>query len=128
MHISRNVVPLLGLLGGGLFALRATAYETNVLVRDPSTIVERNGTYWVYGTGRGTQQFSSTDRVHWTKRGSVFAQAPAWVAQKVPGNTTNEVWAPDVHLMNVFPLLFALTVRHQRFGPWCGDEPTIRAR
>ncbi|MBV9865793.1 MAG: family 43 glycosylhydrolase [Abitibacteriaceae bacterium] len=76
------------------------AVETNVLVRDPSTIVQHDGTYWVYGTGRGTQQFSSTDRLHWTNQGPALATAPAWVANNVPGNTTNEVWAPDVHFFN----------------------------
>ena len=71
--------------------------ETNVLTRDPSTIVKRDGTYWVYGTGKGVEQFSSTDRKNWTKHGQVLAQAPAWVAQTSPKNTDNTVWAPDVH-------------------------------
>lgn len=73
------------------------AFETDVLTRDPSTIVKRDGTYWVYGTGEGAQQFSSTDRIHWTRRGPVFATAPAWVAGAVPANTHNNVWAPDIH-------------------------------
>ena len=51
-----------------LLAAPALAVETNVLVRDPSTIVKRGATYWVYGTGTGTQQFSSRDRLHWTPR------------------------------------------------------------
>ena len=71
--------------------------ETNVLTRDPSTIIERGGTYWVYGTGQGMQQFSSRDRVHWTKHQPVLKTAPAWVAKTSPKNTDNTVWAPDVH-------------------------------
>ena len=50
----------------------ARAMETDVFTRDPSTVVKSGGTYWVYGTGRGVSQFSSTDRVHWTFQGPVF--------------------------------------------------------
>ncbi len=73
------------------------AYETDVLARDPSTVVKSQGTYWVYGTGTGVQQFSSTDRVHWKFRGPVFPTAPAWVATTVPANKGNNAWAPDIH-------------------------------
>lgn len=85
------------LLGAGAiaFAARSLAVETNVEVRDPSTIVECNGEYWIYGTGTGTQQFSSRDKITWTKRGAAFPKAPAWVAQYVAGNKDNTVWAPD---------------------------------
>lgn len=72
------------------------ALETDGPVRDPSRMVKQGQTYWVYGTGEGTQQFSSTDRVHWTRRGPALPQAPAWVATAVPGNKNNVVWAPDV--------------------------------
>ena len=75
------------------------AAETDCLVRDPSTIIKaKDGTYWLYGTGTGTQQFSSTDRLHWTNRGPALPNPPAWLAATVPGNTNNTVWAPDVHL------------------------------
>jgi arabinan endo-1,5-alpha-L-arabinosidase len=77
----------------------ARAMETNVLVRDPSTIVKRGGAYWVYGTGAGVREFSSKDRIHWTKQGQVFPTAPGWVAQDVPGNKDNVSWAPDIHLL-----------------------------
>jgi arabinan endo-1,5-alpha-L-arabinosidase len=73
------------------------AYETNVVTRDPSTVIQQDGTYWVYGTGTGAQQFSSTDRIHWKFRGPVFSQAPGWVAATVPGNKNNVIWAPDIH-------------------------------
>ncbi len=72
------------------------AVETDGPVRDPSRMVKSGSTYWVYGTGQGTQQFSSTDKIHWTKRGPANRTAPAWVATAVPGNKNNVVWAPDV--------------------------------
>lgn len=82
-----------------LAGLPALALETDCLVRDPSTIVKRGGTYWIYGTGPGAQQFSSTDRLHWTSRGPALPTAPDWLARTVPGNK-NDVWAPDVHFFN----------------------------
>ena len=75
----------------------ARAMETDMSARDPSTVVKSGGTYWVYGTGRGIPQFSSTDRRHWTFRGPVFSNAPAWVADAVPANMHNNAWAPDIH-------------------------------
>jgi arabinan endo-1,5-alpha-L-arabinosidase len=80
-----------------LAVIPAYAAETDCLVRDPSTIVKRGDTYWIYGTGHGTQQFSSKDRIHWTFRGPALPKAPDWLAAIVPGNN-NEVWAPDIHL------------------------------
>lgn len=75
----------------------ARAVETDCLVRDPSTIVKRGDTYWVYGTGPGTQQFSSKDRIHWTNQGPALPTPPDWLAKTVPANK-NDVWAPDIHL------------------------------
>ena len=75
----------------------ARALETDMSARDPSTVVKSGGTYWVYGTGRGIPQFSSTDRRHWTFQGPVFSNAPAWVADAVPANMHNNAWAPDIH-------------------------------
>jgi len=75
----------------------ARAVETDCLVRDPSTIVKRGDTYWIYGTGPGTQQFSSKDKIHWTNRGPALPTPPDWLAKTVPANK-NEVWAPDIHL------------------------------
>lgn len=79
-----------------LSPLSTSALETDGPVRDPSRIIKAGQTYWVYGTGAGTQQFSSVDRVHWARRGPALPKAPAWVATSVPGNKDNVVWAPDV--------------------------------
>ena len=92
-----SIVLAAGLL---LSAVQAHAAETDCLSRDPSTIVKRNGTYWIYGTGTGTQQYSSKDRIHWTFRGPALKSAPNWVASAVPGNTINKVWAPDIRYFN----------------------------
>lgn len=82
-----------------LTALPARAVETDCIVHDPSTIVKRGDTYWVFGTGTGCPAFSSRDRLHWKFQGQVFADAPKWVASTIPKNTRNSIWAPDVRLI-----------------------------
>ena len=73
------------------------AAETDCPAHDPSRIIRgRDGTYWLYGTGRGIRQFSSRDRLHWIEHGPVLPHAPAWVAAAVPANAKNFAWAPDV--------------------------------
>ena len=91
-----NVLQVLALSFLSFFT-PAHAVETDVVARDPSTIVKHGDTYWVYGTGRGIPQWSSTDLQHWARRGSVFGELPAWVKTAVPAITSNIVWAPDVH-------------------------------
>ena len=91
----------------------ARAVETDMSARDPSTVVKSGGTYWVYGTGRGVPQYSSSDRVHWTFQGPVFPSAPAWVADAVPANTRNFAWAPDLHF---FGGLWHLYYCYSSFG------------
>jgi len=79
-----------------LSSISTRALETDGLVRDPSRMVKQGQTYWIYGTGVGAQQYSSPDRIHWTRRGAAIPKAPDWVAANVPGNKDNVVWAPDV--------------------------------
>ena len=114
-------------IGAKSVALLASDGETNVLTRDPSTIVERDGTYWVYGTGQGMQQFSSRDRVHWTKHQQVLKAAPDWVAKVAPKNTNNTVWAPDVHKIgNSYYLYFSYSefgTNHSGIG--VATSPTL---
>ena len=84
-------------ISAALAPVSLRAAETDCLVRDPSTMIKRDGTYWIYGTGRGVRQFSSTDRLHWTDRGPVFAIRPTAIGQAVEANQHNNSWAPDVH-------------------------------
>jgi arabinan endo-1,5-alpha-L-arabinosidase len=88
----------LSVLAGALVATtcRVSAQETDLRTHDPSTIIKRGSTYWVFGTGPGIPSFSSPDRVRWTFRGPVHAAPPAWVKDTVPKNTDGFFWAPDV--------------------------------
>lgn len=89
-------------------ALPAIAVETDLEVRDPSTIAKIGDTYWIYGTGAGVAQFSSHDRLHWTYRGPVFRTPPPWLVDAVPDNKNNIAWAPDVRYFDgLYHLYFA---------------------
>ena len=66
-------------------------------VHDPVMAYE-NGKYYLYCTGHGITQMTSTDRKHWTiTPQGVFknSEIPAWTHDSVPGFTTH-IWAPDV--------------------------------
>jgi arabinan endo-1,5-alpha-L-arabinosidase len=60
---------------------------------DPA-IIRSEGQYYVFTTGRGIPTKRSTDLTNWQRGSAVFAQNPAWVAQRVPGAT--DLWAPDI--------------------------------
>ena len=67
------------------------------MVHDPVMAYE-NGKYYLYCTGHGVAQMTSTDRRHWTlSREGVLLnkEIPAWTHDSVPGFTTH-IWAPDV--------------------------------
>lgn len=71
--------------------------DTDLVIHDPSTLIRHGREWWVYGTGRGLPAFSSTDLARWKFRGETLPSAPAWVKDVVPGNTRNDIWAPDVY-------------------------------
>lgn len=104
MKLSLGARHFLGVALAGVLtpscASQTSAVPTSVAMRDPSTIIKRDNTYWVYGTGKGVRQLSSPDRLHWTEQQPVFATSPAWTREAVPGNTINIMWAPDVRRMN----------------------------
>ena len=67
------------------------------MVHDPVMAYE-NGKYYLYCTGHGITQMTSTDRKHWTlSREGVLKnhEIPAWTHDSVPGFETH-IWAPDV--------------------------------
>ena len=66
-------------------------------VHDPVMAYE-NGKYYLYCTGHGITQMTSTDRKHWTivPQGVLKnSEIPAWTHDSVPGFETH-IWAPDV--------------------------------
>lgn len=81
-------------------AARPDATEPRVLplqgdlgVHDP-TIIEADGVFTIFATGRGLPVTRSSDLLNWTASGRVFATNPTWIASEVPGAT--DLWAPDI--------------------------------
>ena len=66
-----------------------------ISAHDP-VMVRQDGTYYMFCTGPGIAVWSSKDRQNWTREQPVFASAPAWATQAVPGFRNNHIWAPDV--------------------------------
>ena len=67
-----------------------------IVTRDPSSIVECKGEYWVFYTGRGVLSYHSKDLVKWERGPAVFKTAPEWIAKVVPENRRMSYWAPDI--------------------------------
>ncbi len=67
-----------------------------IVTRDPSSIVECKGEYWVFYTGRGVPSYHSKDLVKWERGPAVFKTAPEWIAKIVPENRRMSYWAPDI--------------------------------
>jgi arabinan endo-1,5-alpha-L-arabinosidase len=67
-------------------------------VHDPVMIKEGN-TYYLFCTGFGISVFSSTDLQNWKKEKPVFAAAPQWAVDAVPGYR-GHTWAPDIAYYN----------------------------
>jgi arabinan endo-1,5-alpha-L-arabinosidase len=64
-------------------------------IHDPSTILHRDGRYWMFSTGVGVQSLSSPDLKQWRIEPPVFDEPPAWVKEVVP-TQRGHFWAPDL--------------------------------
>ncbi|WP_425398735.1 arabinan endo-1,5-alpha-L-arabinosidase [Aeoliella sp.] len=90
----------------------ATA-DDNALIRgtsnahDPSSIVEHDGRYYLFFTGRGISSRSSTDLRDWRTDSRVFerSETPQWIYEHVPG-FRGHYWAPDLIELNGKYLLY----------------------
>lgn len=71
----------------------------DVGVHDPS-IIKENNMWWVFSTGQGIQVKYSSDGLKWTNGVQIFASPLSWWKTYVPNQTTNDIWAPDVHYYN----------------------------
>jgi arabinan endo-1,5-alpha-L-arabinosidase len=85
--------PLMLLLTA-FMATSVLAQHFDVGVHDP-VMIKQDDTYYVFATGRGVSVLSSTDMKNWKREAPVFAEAPAWVSEVVPGFRNSE-WAPDI--------------------------------
>jgi arabinan endo-1,5-alpha-L-arabinosidase len=57
-------------------------------------MIEADGRYYLFHTGRGIPTKTSSDMKAWSAGPAVFSSNPAWIAQRVSGAT--DLWAPDI--------------------------------
>lgn len=66
----------------------------DIRVHDP-VMIRHNDTYYLFCTGMGVSVFSSPDMKTWKKENPVFAEAPKWAVETIPGYK-GHTWAPDI--------------------------------
>jgi arabinan endo-1,5-alpha-L-arabinosidase len=75
---------------------------------DP-VMIRQDSVYYMFCTGPGVSVWSSTDMKTWKAEAPVFAQAPKWAVEAVPG-FRNHVWAPDISYHNgMYYLYYAVS-------------------
>ena len=87
---------------GGFVGVHAATEQRPMVVDTPfvhdPVMAYEDGVYYLYCTGHGITQMTSTDRQHWTLSCEGVlpnGKIPAWTHDSVPGFETH-IWAPDV--------------------------------
>ncbi|MES2457178.1 MAG: family 43 glycosylhydrolase [Bacteroidota bacterium] len=70
----------------------------DISVHDP-VMTKAGDTYYLFGTGRGINVWSSKDRISWKQEQPVFSAGPQWAVDAVKG-FKDFIWAPDIHHAN----------------------------
>jgi len=83
-----------------LDAAPALALEGAIGIHDPSTVIQCDGNYYVFGTGRGVSVLTSSNGFDWQRGQRVFDRVPDSVKSFVPKNDGQGVWAPDIIRLN----------------------------
>jgi arabinan endo-1,5-alpha-L-arabinosidase len=79
------------------FTLPALALDGEVLVHDPSTVIQHAGRYYTYGTGNGLPVLASDDGWSWRRAGSLMSAVPGGKpGPEVLAKGGNNTWAPDI--------------------------------
>lgn len=78
-----------------LLAFCAFAQSSDYPIAHDPVAAECDGRYYVFTTGFGISVMSSDDMKNWTREDPVFAKAPRWAAEAVPG-FRGHIWAPDI--------------------------------
>jgi arabinan endo-1,5-alpha-L-arabinosidase len=87
------------LVAGAALALASPAFalDGEILIHDPSTVIQQDGRYYTYGTGNGIPILTSDDGWSWRRAGSLMAAVPGGKAgADVLARGGNNTWAPDV--------------------------------
>jgi len=97
MKLHIRVLVWVILVYGNAFSQKALPLN-DTMVHDP-VMIEQDGTYYIFCTGRGIAMFTSNDMKTWQPLKPIFETAPSWVAGVVP-KFDNHIWAPDVSFHN----------------------------
>jgi arabinan endo-1,5-alpha-L-arabinosidase len=95
-HFLLNTLSATAVAPAALCAAGAPRYSRDIRIHDP-VMVRADGTYYLFGTGRGIATFSSKDLRSWTLEPPVFEQSPGWTSGVVAG-FEGRFWAPDISL------------------------------
>ncbi|PWK80550.1 arabinan endo-1,5-alpha-L-arabinosidase [Mucilaginibacter oryzae] len=82
----------------------AQQLHTDISVHDP-VMTRQDSIYYIFCTGNGIAMWSSNDRLHWKAEKPVFANAPQWAVDAIPG-FKGHIWAPDISFYNGLYYLF----------------------
>jgi arabinan endo-1,5-alpha-L-arabinosidase len=93
--MTRALTMLVAAAAVGLTAGHARAQTTDVPIHDP-VLIEADGAYYLFGTGRGIAVWTSDDLETWRQLDPVFDETPAWVREILP-EFRNNIWAPDIY-------------------------------
>jgi arabinan endo-1,5-alpha-L-arabinosidase len=74
-------------------ALAAGQY-VDIRVHDP-VMIQADGKYYLFATGRGVDVWSSSDLEDWQREPPVFEAVPDWATDILPPGR-NSIWAPDI--------------------------------
>lgn len=99
----KKILLIISLLFPGIFS-NAQELRTDISVHDP-VMTRQDSTYYIFCTGNGIAMWSSGDRVHWKAEKPVFATAPQWAIDAIPG-FKRHIWAPDISFYNGLYYLF----------------------
>ena len=79
------------------FVLPAHALDGEILIHDPSTVIEESGKYYTYGTGSGLPILTSDDGWTWRRAGSLVSALPGGKpGPEILARGGNNTWAPDI--------------------------------
>jgi arabinan endo-1,5-alpha-L-arabinosidase len=97
-------------------ALPANALDGDVLIHDPSTVIQEGGHYFTYGTGNGLPILMSDDGWTWRRSGSLMSAVPSGKAgPEVLARGGNNTWAPDViHIGDQFFVYYSAPATQPR--------------
>lgn len=99
----KKILLIISLLFPGIIS-NAQELRTDISVHDP-VMTRQDSTYYIFCTGNGIAMWSSNDRVHWKAEKPVFAAAPQWAVDAIPG-FKGHIWAPDISFYNGHYYLF----------------------